>query len=161
MPEAVGEVACMPGGRDRTRRVEQDRVPSRAFCPGKNRADRGGVLLRRSAPKLAGVAARNAELEWIDLALAHGSADDLADEVGSGGRELVDPAGSVHDKGAACAESRQHVGDRAHELGRVDADDLRRSEERRVGKECRSRGWRDDEKKEAVRYGSEVTQESS
>ena len=44
---------------------------------------------------------------------------------GPGGRELVDTGCSVHDERALRSEPRQHLGDRGHQLRRVDADDLR------------------------------------
>ena len=45
------------------------------------------------------------------------TADDLADEVRAGGRELVDAAGAVDDECARRAELHQRLGERAHEAG--------------------------------------------
>src|SRR5205085_9358588 len=52
-------------------------------------------------------------------------------------------------------QERRHLG---HELsaGSVAGSAQFRSEERRVGKECRSRWWPDDEKKKGDRYWCEV-----
>ena len=54
----------------------------------------------------------------------HIAVDDLAHEVRAGRRELVDPTRAVHDEGAARSETREHLGHRAHERRRVDADHL-------------------------------------
>ena len=50
------------------------------------------------------------------------AAVDLADQVRARRRELVDPAGAVHDERAPRVELHERVGDRPGELGRVDAD---------------------------------------
>ena len=47
------------------------------------------------------------------------------DEVRADRRELVDAAAAVHDVRTASTQPREHLRDRSHELGRVDADDLR------------------------------------
>ena len=61
----------------------------------------------------------------VELVLAHAAAVDLADEVRAGRRELVDAAGAVHDVRAPRVEPDERLGDRARDVRRVDADDLR------------------------------------
>ena len=117
--------AAWPAGGDRAGGVEQDRRALAAVLAAEDRADRLGVVAGRAAAQLGRVAARDAELERVDLALAHAAVHDLADEVRPGGRELVDPGRAVDDERAPRAELREHLGDRAHERRRVDADHLR------------------------------------
>ena len=70
---------------------------------------------QRGTPKSAGSICRLHDV----------AAHDFADEVRASGRELVDAAGSVDDEGAAGSELCEHLRDRRHELGGVDADHLR------------------------------------
>ena len=77
---------------------------------------RCGVLGGGSAAQVVRVAAWDAELLGVDLAASDVAVDDLAHEVRAGRRELVDPAGAVHDVGAPGAEPREDVGDHRHEL---------------------------------------------
>ena len=79
-----------------------------------------GVPPARSAEEQRGIP----KLPRIDLAAGDVAVDDLADEVRSRRRELVDPSGAVNHERPAGAEGRQHRGDRLHQLGRVDPDDL-------------------------------------
>ena len=90
-----------------------------------DRPDLRGVRRRVAAAQLCRVAARHAELERVDLVLAHRARRHLADEVRPARRELVDPAGAVDDERAVGVEPDERLGDRPHELGRVDAEDLR------------------------------------
>ena len=87
--------------------------------------DPGRVLVGRAAAQVGRIAARDSQLDRVDLPLPDAAADHLAHEIRSGRRELVDPAGAVDDECTPGAEMRQHARDRRHELGRVDADDLR------------------------------------
>ncbi len=114
----------MAGGRDRARGVEQDRVAPATVRSREHLPDRGGVLGGSAAAQLVRVAARHAQVERVDHSLADVAVDDLADVVRAGGRELVDSVGTVDDEGPPCSELREHVGDRAHERLRVDADHL-------------------------------------
>src|SRR6185312_4917353 len=57
--------------------------------------------------------------------LAHLAVHDLGDEIQTDRGELVDSPASVHDVRTVGAQTRQDLGDRAYELGRVDTDDLR------------------------------------
>ena len=85
---------------------------SRAFVSGSApRSPRGS---QRSMPRSSGSSSYS----------EHGAAGDLADEVRARRRELVDPAGAVHDERAPRVELHERVGDRARELGRVDAEHL-------------------------------------
>jgi len=113
------------GSGDRAGSVQKNGGPSPAFLAREDRVDRRRVLLGRAAAQLAGVAARDAEVEWVDLTLVHGALDDFANEVRPGGRELVDPAGAVDDEGPAGTELREHLRDRPHQGWSVDADHLR------------------------------------
>ena len=121
---SLGEVLSVAAGRDRAARVEEDGLALRALRAGEDLADRRSVLLRGAAGELAWLAARNAEVERVDLALSHLPVGDLVDEVRSDRRELVDAARSVDDERATGAELGEHLGDRGHELRRVDADHL-------------------------------------
>ena len=123
--EPFAQVLGVPGRRDRAGRVQEDRVAPAAVRSREDVADRLRVLGRRAAAELGRVAALDAELERIDHALVHRAVDDLADEVRAGGGELVDPVRAVDDERAARTELREHLGDRPHERGRVDADHLR------------------------------------
>src|SRR5436309_2721169 len=79
--------------------VQQDRAAASAVRALEDVADRARVLLRRPAAQLLDRAVRDAELALrIELALAHRSADDLAEEVGPDWRQLVDPARAVNDE---------------------------------------------------------------
>ena len=114
----------MAAGRDRPGGVEEDRVAPAAVRAGEHVADRLCVLLGRAAAKLLRCAAGHAEVERVDLALAHVAVHDLADEVRAGRRELVDPGGAVDDERPLRTEGGEHVGDRPDEVGGVDPDDL-------------------------------------
>src|SRR5438105_10525112 len=124
MRETLGEVAREPASGDRARRVQEDRAPPPAVRAGEDVADRRRVLLRGAAAQVFARATGDAEVERVDRSLPDAAAYDLAHEVRADGRELVDPARAVDDEGPARAEAREHLGDRAHEAGLVDADDL-------------------------------------
>ena len=115
----------MPGRGDRAGGVEQDRVAPAAPRAREDVADRLRVLGRRAAAQLLRIAALDTEVERVDHSRAHVAVDDFTDVVRPRRRELVDAERAVDDEGAAGAELRQHVRDRAHERLRVDADHLR------------------------------------
>src|SRR5439155_2328499 len=121
--QPLAEVRGMASRRDRTGGVQQHRVALAACGAAEDRLDRPRVLLRGAALELGGVAGLDAELGRIDRALVDGAVDDLADEVGTGGRELVDAAEAVHDERATRPELCEGVGERAHERGGEDAED--------------------------------------
>ena len=80
--EPLAQVVGVPGRGDRAGSVEQDRRRARRpSLAREDRADRGGVLVGGAAAQLVGIAALDAEVERVDLALAHVAVDDLADEV--------------------------------------------------------------------------------
>ena len=96
------EIARLPGRGDRARGVQEHGVaPS---VRARRRAHLGGVLRGRPSAEVGRVAARDAEVERVDLASPHPARGDLADEVRPGGRELVDTGGAVHDERAVGAE---------------------------------------------------------
>src|SRR5581483_12090132 len=64
-----------------------------------------------------------AELERVELVLAHAAAVDLADEVRPAGRELVDASRAVDDIRVRRVELDERVRERSRELRRVDAED--------------------------------------
>ena len=133
-PESTASAASpMPSRRSRAcpaaaiapaalRTTASRRGPGRA---GEDVADRSGRCPRGSRPRARrarsgrcrGRAGRSRRCRTEPL-------DDLADEVRAGGGELVDAVGAVDDEGALGAELGEDGGDRRHELGRVDADDL-------------------------------------
>ena len=115
----------MPGGRDRACRVEPDSVALGALGAGEDLASCPRVLLGRAALELVGVAAADPELARVDRPLPDDALDDLADGVRARGGELVDSVRAVHDERPVGAECREHVRDRADELGRIDAEDAR------------------------------------
>ncbi len=122
---AVRKIAGMPSGCDRPGGVQEHCLPLRPRSAGEDLAHGLGVLGRRASAEICGPAARHAEVRGIDLALDDASVHDLADEVRPRGRELVDATRAVDDEGAPRSELGEHVSDRRHELGGVDADNLR------------------------------------
>ena len=62
----------MAGGCDRPGGVEQNRGAMAALLAREHAPDRSGVLLRIAAAQLLRIAARDPELERIELVLAHG-----------------------------------------------------------------------------------------
>ena len=77
---------------------------------------------RVAAAQLGRVAALDAEVERIELVLAHAAVLDLADEVRPARRELVDAARAVDDVGALGAELHERRRERPRQLRRVDAE---------------------------------------
>src|SRR5436305_6288214 len=100
---------------DRLRRVEEDRRAPAAVSALEHLADLRSVRRRVAAAELLRVAARDAEVERVDLAPRHAALYDLADEVRPGRGELVDSARSVHDERTARVELCEDVGDHRHE----------------------------------------------
>src|SRR3972149_3887152 len=89
--DALAQVLRVSRGGDRARGVEDDCIFAGASGARKDVAEDSGVLARQAAAQLVSVTARDAEVEGVDRALAHGSVHDLADEVRPRRRELVDP----------------------------------------------------------------------
>ena len=108
-PAALSRIASRraPGAPASTSRIAS------AFSAGEPPRSSSGS--QRSIPSSSGSIVR----------LAHPSVHDLAHVVRAARRQLVDAAGAVDDERAARTELHEHLRDRAHELRRVDADDLR------------------------------------
>ena len=115
----------MPGRGDPAGRVQQHRRAVPAVGAAEHAAQRLRVRRRVAAAELGRIAARDPELDRIELVAPHVPAGDLADEVRAGGGELVEPAGAVDDEGAPGIELHERLGQRRRELGRVDAEDER------------------------------------
>ena len=123
--EPFAEVGGVPGRGDRAGGVEQDRVARAAVAAGEDAADARGVLVRRAAAQLLRIAARDAELERVDLAPLHLAVDDLATRFGPAGESSsIPPAPWTTNarRAPSCASTSAIVRTRSR---RVDADDLR------------------------------------
>ena len=130
--QAFGEVAGVPGRRDRAGGVEEDRVAARARS--RRRTPRGSPPRSPPASLRAGRRARSARRRGrADRSRASRRRPSTTSptSVRAGRRQLVDPARAVDDERTAGAEPAEHVCDHRHELLGVDADDLR-SRSRRV-----------------------------
>ena len=115
----------MPGRGDPAGRVQQHRRAVTAVGAAEHAAQRPRVCRRVAAAELGRIAARDPELDRIELVAPHVPVGHLADEVRPGGGELVEPAGAVDDEGAPRVELDERLGQRRRELGRVDAEDER------------------------------------
>ncbi len=120
--DSFAQVLGVPGRGDAARGVEDDRGAMPAVLPREHRPQRSRVRLRVAAAQLGRVATFDAEVERVELVLAHRSVLDLAHEVGAAGRELVDAARAVDDVGALGAELDERVRQRARQLRRVHAE---------------------------------------
>src|SRR5215218_4741866 len=77
----LGQVRRVAARGDGPRRVEEDRRARRSVRAVEHLADLDGVLLGRAAAELLRVAAFDAEIARVDLALPDGAVDNLANEV--------------------------------------------------------------------------------
>ena len=118
------EIVRVAGGDERPGCVEDDGVAARPGLPREDAADRVRVVLGGIADELGRGAAWDAELERVDLPLAHLPVGDLGDEVRARRGQLVDAVRAVDDVRPLRAELHEHLPDGRHEVGRVDPHHL-------------------------------------
>src|SRR5207302_10402944 len=94
--EALAEVFRVSACRNRAGRVQEDGAASASVRSREHVANCLRVLVRRATSQFLDRGMRNAELRFgIELSLTHVAVDDLADEIGAGGRKFVDTSCAV------------------------------------------------------------------